>query len=359
MASGGRLCIRRLRSTANNLRSIPRVLAASILVAGLSAGTYLHALTVSAIVDPQDRSTWVTKNYTISDDDMNVFPVRTASPPKGWEPDLTQGLDAALPLPWPDAYAKARGQPFNPWAFFRNVSILCSHWKKTGNAETHRILGLLHKRLLEYSVLREGKRFLLYQFEKDYRGKYHVRVPWASAYASGAALIGLTTMAQCANRPEVLHTAREVLVGLASPIDPRNDRPDLWVSFVDEAGYLWFEEKPLDQVEQPRILNGHIRALTGIYIYWVHTKDETALALLRSGIKTIEDHALRYRNPGGINAYDLMQPYIADYGPERTVVQQDILYRMTGDPVFAKYRDIFGADMRDEIEKRKNQLDKQ
>jgi hypothetical protein len=143
---------------------------------------------------------------------------------------------------------------------------------------------------------------------------------------------------------------KEILAGLARPIDPGEPRPEYWVSFVDERGYLWFEEQPLDQVEQPRILNGHIRALTGLYFYWAHTKDEIALSLLEAGIKTIEDNALAYRRPGAINAYDQMQPDVADYGPARTTDQQDILFRLTGDPVFAKYRDMFEEDMRDEIQ---------
>ncbi|KLK92318.1 hypothetical protein AA309_15155 [Microvirga vignae] len=305
-------------------------------------------------------SEWQTKAYAISDDYLKVFSVGEANPPKGWRPDLTQGLDAALPMPWPEEYVKRGRQPFNPWAFYRNVSALCAHWKKTNNVETRNILILLHKRLLEYSELRDGRRLLLYRFTKDYREQYRVNVPWTSAYASGAALIGLTSMYKCADMPEALVTAKEVLADLANPIDPRGNRPDLWVSFTDEAGYLWFEEKPLDQVEQPRILNGHIRALTGIYTYWVHTKDETALPLLRAGIKTVEDHAPRYRKRGGINAYDLLRPYLADYGPERTIVQQDILFKMTGDPIFAEYRNMFEADMHDEIEQiKKNTKNRQ
>jgi hypothetical protein len=296
-------------------------------------------------------SEWQTEAYAISADHARVYPVGKAKPPEGWKPDLQKGLDAALPFPWPEAYVKRYRQPFNPWAFFRNALALCTYWKQTKSAETRKILEALHARLLEYSTLRDGQRFLLYNFEKSYRRQYKVDVPWTSAYASGAALIGLTSVYKCADMPEALATAKEVLAGLANPIDPRGARPDdLWVSFLDEAGYLWFEEKPLDQVEQPRILNGHIRTLTGLYIYWAHTKDDAAMPLLQAGIKTIENYALRYRKPGGINAYDLMQPYIADYSPIRTIRQQDILFRMTRDPVFAKYRDLFEADMRDEIQ---------
>lgn len=306
------------------------------------------ALALFLLVTPAHATEWQTEPYTISERQDEVYPIAKVAPPKGWSPDLSKGLDAALPFPWPKAYVEKYRQPFNPWAFFRNVTALCTHWKATGNEETKAILKGLHARLLEYSALQNGQRFLLYRFPKPYRKK-PVAVPWTSAYASGAALIGLTYMAECIDMPEARTTAKEVLAGLANPIDPRQERPPLWVSFVDERGFLWFEEKPLDQVEQPRILNGHIRALTGLYVYWVHTKDETALRLLRAGIKTIEEYAPAYRIPGEINAYDMMQPPVADYSPERTIGQQDILFKMTGDPAFAAYRDMFEADMRDEI----------
>jgi len=294
-------------------------------------------------------SEWQTENYATSDNHPEVYPITAMSPPKSWEPDLSNGLDAALPFPWPDKYIEKFKQPFNPWAFFRNASALCSHYEISKSGETLKIIQALYDRLLEYSAERDGQRFLLYNFKKGYRG-IAVDVPWTSAYASGAALIGLTFMSECADMPEALTTAKEVLAGLASPIDPSKNRPDLWVSFVDDRGFLWFEEKPLDQVEQPRILNGHIRALTGLYIYWAHTKDEEALPLLRAGIKTIEEYAPSYRIPGKVNAYDMIQPPVDDYGPERTIAQQDILFKMTGEPVFAIYRDVFEMDMRDEIE---------
>jgi len=295
---------------------------------------------------------WQTEDYNISPDHSQVYPISKAKPPNGWRPDLSEGLDASLPFPWPDSYLK-RDHPFNPWAFFRNASSLCTHFAETKNDETRAIIRALYERMLDYTEDRDGQRFVLYKFPKNYR-KIPVDVPWTSAYGSGAALIGLTLISECADMPEAAKTAKEVLAGLANPIVPREERPRYWVSFVDDRDFLWFEEKPLDQVEQPRILNGHIRALTGIYIYWAHTKDEEALKLLRAGLKTVEEYAPAYRIAGKINAYDLMQPPLDDYGPERTIDQQNILYKMTGEPVFAIYRDVFEADMRDEIEAAKD-----
>lgn len=314
------------------------------------AAAVMLALLFPWSVAPPDPAEWKTEAYAISLDKGDVFPVSDISPSKGWAPDISAGLDASLPFPWPEEYVEKYRQPFNPWAFFRNAAALCTYYDNTGDQRARQLMSALRDRLIEYSTLRDGQRFILYTFPKGYR-KIDVEVPWTSAYASGAALVGLSLMAECADLPDMLATGKEVLAGLAHPIDPTKARPDLWVSFIDESGYLWFEEKPLDQEEQPRILNGHIRALTGLYTYWVHTGDSGALELLRAGIKTVEDNAPQYRVPGGINRYDLMGEPIADYGPERTISQQDILYKMTGDPVFAIYRDVFEADMRDDIER--------
>jgi hypothetical protein len=68
--------------------------------------------------------------------------------------------------------------------------------------------------------------------------------------------------------------------------------------------------------------------------------------LLRAGIFTVEEYAMSYRRDGMINAYDMLDPYIADYGPERTVEQQIILYKMTGEKIFLDYSQIFEADIR-------------
>lgn len=294
------------------------------------------------------RSRWRRRRYRICRDTAKVYAVERTKPPKGWKPDLSGGLDAALPFPWPERYSR-KGQNFNPWAFFRNAAALCTHLAATGDDETRRILVALHERLLEHTVARDRRRFVVYRFVSPYRDHYRTAVPWTSAYASGAALIGLTLMAVRAGMPEAMTTAKEVLAGMAGPIDPRRERPHLWVSFVDERGFLWFEEKPLDQVDQPRILNGHIRALTGLYIHWAFTGDRTALKLLRGGIRTIEEYAPAYRVPGGINSYDMLEPRVDDYSPARTISQQEILYRMTGEPVFAAYRDAFKADMGERV----------
>lgn len=281
--------------------------------------------------------------FEISPNESEVFDVASRRVPKGWTPRPGLPLDAQLPFPWPEKYTAVFGQPFNPHGFFTNAAALASEYQRTADPSIAAIAENLYARMREYSVLRGSARYVVYTFPKSYR-RIKVQPPWTSAYASGAALIALTLLkdskAVGGNVPE----AQEILRGLASWTVGKA-RPELWVSFVDDHGCLWFEEMPLPQLDQPRILNGHIRALTGLYIYYVRRRSDVALELLRGGTLTVKTHAMDFRRPGQVNAYDLLMPPIADYGPDRTVAQQDFLWRMTGDEAFARYRDTFAGDI--------------
>jgi hypothetical protein len=123
---------------------------------------------------------------------------------------------------------------------------------------------------------------------------------------------------------------------------------DRWIATELEDGSIWFEEYPYDDPPQARVLNGHIFAVYGLYYLYQHTGDEDVLALLNAGITAIERHAHLYRRPGQVNLYDLRPPDLSDYGPARTIFQQDVLCRMTGDPAFLELRDEFAADMPEE-----------
>ena len=281
--------------------------------------------------------------YRISPEEGAVFAVAARRVPSGWRPIPGASLDEGLPFPWPPKYVDVFKQPFNPHGFFTNAAALANEYGRSGDPEIADMARALHARFLEYTAQRGTARFVIYTFAKSYR-RIKIPPPWTSAYASGAGLIGLALLTDAGLVPREDGTADELLRGLGTPATSLRE-DDLWVSFVDDDGCLWFEEMPLPQVEQPRILNGHIRALTGLYIHWVRRQTPLALELLRAGILTIERHAMEFRRPGEINRYDLLEPPIADYGPDRTIDQQDFLWRMTGDATFARYRDVFRADI--------------
>ena len=286
---------------------------------------------------------FATEAFQISPEESAVFDVASRRAPKGWLPRPELALDDQLPYPWPEKYLTVFRQPFNPHGFFTNAAALANEYRRRTDPAVAVVAHGLYERMREYSTLRADSRFLVYTFPKSYR-RITVHPPWTSAYASGAALIALTLLGDSGAIDGEVPEAEQILRGLAA-LRGRAVGEDLWVSFVDNDGCLWFEEMPLPQEDQPRILNGHIRALTGLYIYWVRRSSRLALDLLRAGTLTVKRHAMDYRRPGQVNSYDLLQPPIADYGPDRTVIQQDFLWRMTGDEAFAHYRDAFASDI--------------
>lgn len=264
--------------------------------------------------------------------------------PKNWTPDPTKPLDAALPRPWPKRYIEEYQQFFNPNIFYNNARSLCEYDKAHDSEAARAIAVQLYNRYKDYTEERDGAAYVVYKFPYEY-AKRQIAAPWTSAYASGAALIGLVALGDCLGIEGAKASADAILEGLARPIALHDERPDLWVSFVDKEGFLWFEEMPLNEPNQPRILNGHIRAITGLYTYYYAYGGETARKLLLAGATTIAHYAPLYRALGETNRYDLLEPYNNDYSPARTIAQQEILFKLTGDPIFAAYRDAFTHDM--------------
>jgi hypothetical protein len=259
--------------------------------------------------------------------------------PAGWQPDLSLPLDEAIPHAWAEKYIRIYKQPFTPNRFMRNAVAVADYFAATSDQRAMELQRRLLDRLLEFSAEAGGARFLLYKFQKSYRGK-PLPNPWTSGYASGAALISLTSMMAMGVEGAAI-VAGEILEGLARPVRHDGDRSGYWVSLIDAGNFLWFEEAPLAKGAPSHILNGHIRAVLGLYAYREATGSELATALLNAGIATLEANSPRFMEPGKINRYDLLEPYMPDYSPERTWSQQHLLFKITGEPIFARYRDEF------------------
>lgn len=259
--------------------------------------------------------------------------VISGSAPWKWKLDPTLPLDKALPVPWPKRYLTLYRQPFSPNAFWLNMVALANY---PDDPNAHAMVRGLYQRLLDYSELRDGARFVLYRFDRWFR-QHMLTDPWTSAYASGAALVACSLMHTRFGLEEAAQTADEILTGLE-----RFDS-DMWVSMVDGRDYLWFEEIPLDPA--PHILPGHLRVLQALHGHWVLTNDPRAKQLLLGGLRTAEDHVPLYRRPGEVAKYDLLPNWRPDYGLTRAINLQDAMFKISGDPVFADYRDQFRDDM--------------
>lgn len=286
-----------------------------------------------------------------------------SGPRKGWRPRTPpEPLDARLPVPWPEKYLTVFEQPFAPSVFAQNATALSRHLSTRPEDESaaSRLAKELHQRLLEHTVSEDDGLLVVYGFPTGYRG-IQVEPGWVSAYGNAAAILGSVKLWECFRDEDYLSTAYELFRPLATPRVLREDGPaappgkvdaDRWISFVDDAGFLWFEEMPLSGHPPPMVLNGHITAVISLYyLYDRGGRDDVVLRLLDAGLASVHRYGPSYRRPGDANRYDLLDPVLPDYSPARSVRQHDALHQMTGAQAFARLRHEFAADWRKTLER--------
>lgn len=76
------------------------------------------------------------------------------------------------------------------------------------------------------------------------------------------------------------------------------------MAYADDSQNLWLSEYP--QPGRPiKVLNGFVIGLWGLFEYWLLTMNNDAKHLVQAYLTTIEQHAMGWRNKGGISYYDL------------------------------------------------------
>jgi hypothetical protein len=125
--------------------------------------------------------------------------------------------------------------------------------------------------------------------------------------------------------------------GLPSPGDP-------WVSLVDDAGYLWFEQSAA--ITAPSFsLTAHLSAVLALDAYWRLTGDRAAKRMFRGGVATVTHYFHRYRVPGG-TAHDGLPDGLRDVGRQRLIADQlDALQAATGNDRFDTWAGALRTDL--------------
>lgn len=307
---------------------------------------YLRIPIITGIKTKKIGEEWIkTKDYKINTT-LDPTKLETGLPPSGWS--LTncknpQNYDECLPFPWPEKYTK-KGQNFNPWAFVINIKMLINYGKsKNQLPEVKPMIDYLVDLSTKYSTISGKTRFVVYLFDKKYK-TLSVKSGHVSGYGNGRVLEGLSYIYQAYKEPKYLELANSYLNAYLE-IRQGDEIAEPWFSYLTNEDYLWFEELPTSELKKTHILNGHIQALFGLFYFYKYTGDETALNLLKAGILTVHRYATTFRFPGTINRYDLVYKH-PDYGPERTISQQQMLYLMTDEPYFKELYDTFLTDMK-------------
>jgi hypothetical protein len=99
----------------------------------------------------------------------------------------------------------------------------------------------------------------------------------------------------------------------------------------------WYEEIADTGMQTPRILDGHIFALTGLFKYYQLTGDSVAKIYFDSGIRALKAAIPRYDRGDGTVYYDAFGKLADENYHPLLVDQMKELWQITGDPFFETY----------------------
>jgi hypothetical protein len=183
------------------------------------------------------------------------------------------------------------------------------------------------ERLRELALHRRGADWLPFWYDYPEAGQ---RAPWFNAMVQGLALSFYVRLGRVTGDPVHLVAARGVFRSFQ-----RQDRDRTpWVAYVDGAGHLWLEHYPRRRPDH--VLNAHLFALFGIYEYWQVTRSVAVRSVLRDAIRTMQQNAGRYRRPGGLSRYDLVNGTTSPKYHAVHIWQLGLLADISGDRSFAR-----------------------
>jgi hypothetical protein len=164
-----------------------------------------------------------------------------------------------------------------------------------------------------------------------YEPKYGIEPPWASAMAQGEAISLYLRMYQALGDESLLDTAVRSYRFLAV------EQGEGGVRRYDDAGDLWLEEFP--SKEPSFVLNGFVYAVLGLYDLYRVTGEAAVKADIKRCLATLTRNLHRF-DVGYWSLYDLRRRELVRYYYQKNVhvPQMEVLYRLTGDPIFEEYR---------------------
>jgi len=169
-------------------------------------------------------------------------------------------------------------------------------------------------------------------YHKHYEEKYGISPPWASAMAQGELISFYLRMYQLLGKEEYLATAGKAYNYMKISYENGGVRR------IDNEGNLWLEEYPSDPPSF--VLNGFIYAISGLFDLYRVTSREDVKADIDACILTLKRNLRRF-DTGYWSRYDLLKRELVRYYYQRNVhvPQMDVLFQLTGEPLFLYYRD--------------------
>jgi heparosan-N-sulfate-glucuronate 5-epimerase len=169
-------------------------------------------------------------------------------------------------------------------------------------------------------------------FDWEYRTP--LQAPWYSGLAQGQGISLLVRVAQVTRDSDYLEAAASAFISFLKSTQEGG------VVFTNEDGDIWFEEYIVSP--PTHILNGFIWTAWGVYDFFLATKEHSARVLFDRAVETLRKNLERY-DLGFWSLYELSDtrlPMVASpFYHQLHVTQLRLMYRLTGDEVFARYAD--------------------
>jgi len=167
--------------------------------------------------------------------------------------------------------------------------------------------------------------------EYPYPGSYGLEPGWGSAMGQGVAVAALTLLRPFSGMEQ--HYSEAIDCALVPfEIDVLDGG---FLTHLEESGN-WYEEYPT--AERPRVLNGHIFALSGLWLA-AESGSEKAKELFSAGVRAVRDNLASY--DAGFTSYYSAATTPGLLSPKRYnrihVDQLLWLWHVSGDPYFFRY----------------------
>lgn len=215
---------------------------------------------------------------------------------------------------------------------FFNPSYLCTYalmnlnkFYRKSDEEAKEIFLEIANWLVENAKGHKGA--LVWTYDFDWReGKSFLKNPWISAMSQGLAMSVLSRAYKLTKEKKFLKTAYKASSVFGMDVKDGGVR-------TSEDGYFYYEEYPAKPY--PRILDGFIFSLLGLYDLYSVERNKMIKGLFDDGIKTLEKNLPRWDFFGSWSRYGSMLSS-KEYN-ELNCVLLGVLYSLTEKRVFYNY----------------------
>ena len=221
------------------------------------------------------------------------------------------------------------GKQLNPVTITQKAIYYESEYQK-GNESCKQLFLNNANYLVENAVRHDNYTSWQYNFPWP---TYGIASPWVSAMAQGQGIVVLIHAYNMTGDKKYLNSAHLALNSFYVEVK------DGGVTYKNKNGW-WYEEYVTGTHVQPRVLNGMIYALFGIYEYYEFTGDQDAKFLFDQGIVSLKNNLYKY-DTGNWTYYDAIGGRAPRSYHKIHVSQMLQLYKITKDPFFKEYYEKF------------------